>query len=349
MARMPMVIVLSDGEKLSLKEMTKPTSQHRYVQRAKAVLMAADGKSNSEITKECRLSKVSVCRWKKSFTEKRLEGLKDIPRSGRPRIYMHDDVLKVINTACSKPPEPETHWTIERITQASGTGMKKSRVHKILSGLDLKPHHYRMWLFSNDPEFEKKELEVCGLYINPPENSLVICVDEKPAIQALERLHPPQAVKLGTPERTDFNYRRHGIINLFAALRVHDGKIYGKTTERKKAPDFLAFLNEVYVRWASPGRQLHLIMDNYGTHTAIIVKEWLSSLQDVQVHFTPTHASWLNQIELWFSIIHRRTIQRGDFKSQDDLARKLILFIEQYNKDAKPFAWTYKGKPLKVS
>jgi transposase len=157
-------------------------------------------------------------------------------------------------------------------------------------------------------------------------------------------------MKQGAVERTDFNYKRHGVLNLFAAFNVKDGKVYGKTAERKKAPDFLEFMKDVYSRWGDPsGRTLHLIMDNYGTHTAIVVNEWLAAHPDVQVHFTQTHASWLNQVELWFSILYRRAIQRGDFKSRDDLARKLVLFIERYNVDAKPFAWTYGGKPLKIS
>jgi transposase len=177
MARPPMSIVLSEDERRSLKEMVKPTAQHRYAQRARVVLMAADGKTVNEMVRECGLSRVSVCHWKRRFVERRMEGLMDAPRSGRPRIYTHDDVLKVVNTACSKPPEPETHWTVGRIAEASGTGMRKSRVQRILSSLDLKPHRYRMWLFSSDPEFEKKELDVCGLYINPPENSVVLCVD----------------------------------------------------------------------------------------------------------------------------------------------------------------------------
>ncbi len=310
--------------------------------------MAADGASNRDITRETGLSKVMISKWKRRFIERRLVGLNDLPRPGAPPRYTHREVLKIVNAACSKPDGPYTHWSVRRLAEASGTGMKKTRVHEILRSLDLKPHQHRMWLFSSrDPEFERKEMEICGLYINPPENGVVICVDEKPAIQARERLHASE--RLDGIEKMDFNYRRHGVLNLFAAFKVDDGKVYGKTSEKKKAPDFLEFLKEVYSRWSSPTRELHIIMDNYGTHTSQLVKEWLDAHPDINLHFTPTHASWLNQIELWFSILYRQALQRGDFKSKEDLASKLIEFIEDYNGRAKPFAWTYKGRPLTIS
>lgn len=349
MARTPRAIVLNDSERTSLEKMIQPTTQYRHVQRAKVILMAADGKTNEEIIAAGGLAKVAVCKWKKRFIERRINGLRDLQRSGAPARYTHHDVLKVINTACSQP--KDARWTVRSLAEASGTGMKKSRVHQILKSLDLKPHQHRMWLFHDerDPEFERKELEVCGLYINPPENSVVLCVDEKPAIQALERLHAPEMMKQGVAERIDFNYRRHGVLNLFAAFNVKDGKVYGKTAERKKAPDFLEFLKDVYSRWGDPSRRtLHIIMDNYGTHTSHLVTEWINAHPDVQFHFTPSHASWLNQVELWFSILYRRALQRGDFKSKEDLATKLIQFIEEYNKEARPFAWTYKGRPLSI-
>jgi transposase len=182
-------------------------------------------------------------------------------------------------------------------------------------------------------------MEICGLYINPPENSVVICVDAKPAIQARERLHTSERVK--GVEKIAFHYKRHGVLNLFAAFKVDDGKVFGKTSQRKKAPDFLEFLKDVYSQWISPTRELHIIPDNYGTHTSQLVDQWLEAHPDIKLHFTPTHASWLNQIELWFSILYRQAVQRGDFKSQDDLAHKLIEFIEIYNRKAKPFAFQY--------
>lgn len=343
------MIVLSDSERSSLEKMIQPTMQYRYVQRAKVILMASEGKSNDEIIAASGLAKVAVCKWKKRFVERRIDGLKDLSRSGAPTKYTHNDVLKVINTACSNQSKA-ARWTVRSLAEASGTGMKKSRVHQILKSLDLKPHQYQMWLFSSrDPEFERKEMEICGLYINPPENSVVLCVDEKPAIQALERLHALEMVSQGKPERIDFHYRRHGVLNLFAAFNVSDGKVYGKTAERKKAPDFLEFLKNIYTRWSDPSRRiLHIVIDNYGTHSSHLVTEWIDAHPDVKLHFTPSHASWLNQIELWFSILYRRALQRGDFKSKEDLATRLIEFIEDYNEEAKPFAWTYKGRPLRI-
>ncbi len=314
--------------------------------------MSTEGKTCDEIRKETGLSRMSISKWRKRFAARRMEGLKDLPRSGAPLKYGQKAVLRIVNTACSTPKEPYTHWSIRRIAEASGTGMKKSRVQEILKGLDLKPHRYRMWLFPNekDPEFERREVEICGLYISPPENSIVLCVDEKPAIQARERLHPSEPAAEG-PERIDFNYKRHGVLNLFAAFSVHDGMVYGKTSERKKAPDFLEFLKEVYSGWSAPttGRTLHIIVDNYGTHTSHLVTEWLDAHPDVVFHFTPSHASWLNQVELWFSILSRQALRRGDFESKEDLARKLIEFIEEHNRRARPFAWTYEGRLLKIA
>lgn len=312
--------------------------------------MASEGKSNDEIVVASGLAKAAACKWKRRFAERRIDGLRDLPRSGAPARYTHRDVLRVVNTACSRP-KKAARWTVRDLAEASGTGMKKSRVHEILKSLDLKPHQHRMWLFPNedDPEFERRELEICGLYINPPENSIVLCVDEKPAIQARERLHAPEAMQPGRAERIDFNYKRHGVLNLFAAFDVKDGRVYGRTAERKKAPDFLEFLKDVYSKWGDPSRRtLHIVMDNYGTHTSHLVKGWIDAHPDVVFHFTPSHASWLNQIELWFSILYRRALQRGDFASKEDLAAKLIGFIEDYNKHAKPFAWTYKGRPLTI-
>ena len=347
-----LIITLTSSERDALGGMIQPTTQYRYVQRAKTILMLADGKTYDEVRGETGLSGVAIAKWRKRFVSKRLEGLMDLPRSGAPPKYTHGDILKVVNMACSKPIEPYTHWSIRRLAEASGTKMKKSRLQEVLKSLDLKPHQYRMWLFSpeeRDPEFERKEMEICGLYINPPENSIILCIDEKPAIQALERTHPPESLKQGKPERIEFNYKRHGILNLFAAFNVHSGKVYGKTSQKKKAPDFLEFIKEVYSKWGEPRRRtLHIVMDNYGTHTSHLVTEWLEEHPDMRIHLTPTHASWLNQIELWFSILYRQALKRGDFRSQEDLTHKLVLFIEDYNRKAKPFAWTYEGKPLTI-
>jgi transposase len=338
-------------ERQELRRMTRPSAQHRFLQRAKVILMSADGRTYAQIRRETGLSKMAISKWRKRFASKGIEGLNDLPRCGAPRKYGQEEVLKIINTACSSTKEPYTRWSVRRIADASGTGMRKSRVHDILKGLDLKPHQYRMWLFPNekDPEFERKEAEICGLYVNPPENSVVLCVDEKPAIQARERLHQRESAETGIPERIDFNYKRHGVLNLFAAFSVHDGEVLGKVSERKKAPDFLEFLKDIYSRWSAPSRTLHIIADNYGTHTSHLVAEWLAAHPDVVFHFTPSHGSWLNQVELWFSILSRQALKRGDFQSKEDLAKKLVGFIEDYNQRAKPFAWTYEGRPLMIA
>lgn len=169
------------------------------------------------------------------------------------------------------------------------------------------------------------------------------------AFQALERLYPTEPAMIGVSRRIDFNYRRHGVLNLFAAFSVYDGEVFGKVSERKKASDFLEFLKGVYSRWGAPKRTLHIIVDSYGTHTSQLVTDWMAEHPDVVFHFTPSHGSWLNQVELWFSILSRQVLRSGDFRSKEDLAGKLLAFIEDYNKKARPFAWTYEGRPLKIA
>lgn len=221
--------------------------------------------------------------------------------------------------------------------------------------LDLKPHQFRMWLFSSDPEFETGQADIVGLYIDPPKNAFVICIDEKTektGIQATELVHsnlPMKPMKPGRVEKREFGYKRHGTVALYAAFKVHEGKVFGKTEERHTHVKFLGFVKEVYARWGRRGKDLHFVLDNFATHKVEAVTEWVKNHPSVHLHFTPTHASWLNQIELWFSILSRQMLSKRSFKSRTDLAEQLLAFIQEYNKTCKPFAWTYKGKPLKIN
>lgn len=349
MARSAVKILLAEEEKQQLQELAnRHKTEQRMAQRAKIVLWAADGLENRLIARRLRLSVVKVCKWRQRFAQFRLEGLKDRARSGRRPLYTHRQRLKVITKAC-RPPAPQTHWTVRDLArELSGpVGMGKSAIALLLREMDIKPHQSQMWLNSNDPDFEAKEAEIVGLYLNPPQNALVISVDEKTGIQALEPVHPALPVRPGSPEKREFEYKRHGTLSLFAAFFVHKGSVVGKATPRHTHAEFLDFLKLLH-RQCPQRKHLHLIVDNLATHKHEDVRTWIAKHRRVHLHFTPTHASWLNQVELWFSILGRRLLKRGVFKSTGDLARQLTEFIEDYNKTAKPFAWTYAGKPLNI-
>lgn len=214
--------------------------------------------------------------------------------------------------------------------------------------LDLKPHQFKMWLFSSDPEFESKQADIVGLYLHPPKNALVVCLDEKTGLQANSPTHDKLPMTPGRVERREFGYKRHGVLALYAALKVHEGEVFAKTEEKHTHVEFLGFLNEVYAHWGQD-KELHIVMDNFSAHKTKEIVRWVEEHGSVHFHFTPTHASWLNQVELWFSILSRQLLSKQDFESVPDLTKQLLAFIEEYDKTAKPFAWTYKGEPLKIN
>ena len=338
-------IILTDEQRKQLKGNLKPTTQYRFVQRVNTILFAAEGSNNKEIAEKVGLSVVAVSHWRTRFAKNGIEGLNDLPRSGKPCVYGHNVRLKVVNVAC-KPPSLKTRWTVREL--AEKTGISKSHLHRIMHELDLKPHQFRMWLFSNDPEFEAKQADIVGLYINPPKNAFVVCLDEKTGMQANSPTHEKLQMKQGQTERREFGYKRHGVLALYAALKVHEGQIIGKTEKRHTHTEFLSFVKDVYKKWGKK-KELHFVIDNFSAHKHKDVKHWLENHKRVKFHFTPTHASWLNQIELWFSILSRQLLSKKDFKSVKDLTKQVLKFIEEYNKKAKPFAWTYQGKPLRIN
>jgi len=237
-----------------------------------------------------------------------------------------------------------THWSLRRLADELQF-VRKSRLQEILKGFDLKPHQNQMWCFSTDPDFEQKQADIVGLYLRPPKNALVICFDEKPCIQANEREGRPMVS--GHPQQQSHEYVRHGTVDLFAAFCVNNGQVLGGIEEHHRGVEFLKFMKLVYRRWGQRHSTLHIILDNLATHDVDEVKEWLKQRKNVHFHFTPTHASWLNQVELWFGIIQAQVIKRGSFTSKEDLSEKLMTFIIEYNKHAKPFAWC-SGNPLKT-
>jgi len=343
-ARRAAQVVLDEEERAALERIVRAaTSEQRLVKRARVVLLAGAGWRNEEIAPEVGLSAHKVGKWRRRFADERLAGLCDRPRPGGPCRYGHDERLAVFRTACSPPPEGETHWTVRGL--AAAVGISKSRVHALLDAADLKPHQVRSWLTSLDPQFETKQADVCGLYLDPPEGAIVLALDEKTSIQAKQPIRPEIPAVPGRAARREFEYRRHGTVALLAALLVHSGEIKGEVYVRASRVEFLAFL-DLLEGEIPADKQVHAIVDNLQVHKTAEVAAWLAAHPRWQFHFTPTHASWLNQIELWFSILSRRLLKRGVFTSKDDLKAQLLAFIERYNPTAKPFAWTYRGKPL---
>ena len=320
------------------------SSEQRAVLRARIVLLADEQRSTEEIMSMLGVSKPVVIKWRSRFAEDRLDALRDAPGRGRPRVHGPDIRLKIATEAC-KPPEGVTHWSTRDLAEHIG-GVSHVTVHRVLSAEKIKPHLQEMWLNSQDPDFEAKQAEIVGLYLNPPENALLLCVDERTQMQALGRPFPDKPVRSGVPARREFEYIRHGTKSLLAALAVHQGTVTGECYDRHSNVEFLDFLRKLDKVYSSG--ELHIIVDNLSVHKHKNVQEWLKRHPRIKFHFTPTHASWLNQIELWFSILSRKVLRRGIFNSKEQLVAKVLGYIESYNQDARPFQWTYTGDPLTI-
>ena len=316
--------------------------------RARIVLLAADGTSNRAIAELVDLHYNQVGLWRARYGEFGMAGLDDGERSGRPPVYDHDDVLLLVKTVTEPPPDGATRWTMEALAEAMaehGVAISASQVWRICNALDLKPWQVESWMTSHDPDFWERAGDVCGLYLDPPENAVVWSVDEKSGIQAKSRINPTRPAKPGIPVRREFEYRRHGTAVLFAGLDVHHGGVAGWVTDSTRSDNFVDFLADL-VDQTPAGLDLHCIVDNLSAHSTPKVTAFLEANPHVQLHYTPTHASWLNQVELFFSILERRLLRRGEFESVDDLADRIIDFIKDYNRRAAPFRWTYDGRPL---
>lgn len=346
MRRAETEITLNPEELESLEAVVRTrTAPQRAVQRARLVLLATQGLTNTAISQEVGLSRSMVVQWRKRFASERLAGLEDRPRPGGRRVYTEQQRARVLATTCGAPPEGATHWTVRNLAEHTGVG--RQSVHRILRAERLAPHRVKSWVTSTDPEFETKALDVLGLYMNPPENALVLSVDEKTAIQALDRTQPTLPLRPGQVERRSFEYKRNGTVSLYAALAVHHGEVIGQCAPRHRHQEFLDFLRLLARTY--PDQDLHLILDNLSTHKHEKVSRWLRRYPRIHLHFTPTHASWLNQIEIWFSILSRKAIRRGVFPSVRALIQAIMGFIERYNQEGKPFRWTYTPDRFKRS
>lgn len=334
---------LTPEERQELERIVRAdSSEQRAVLRARIILLADEGRSTQDIMNALGISKPVVVKWRSRFVTGRLSGLRDAPGRGRPRAIGADVRLKIATEAC-RPPEGTTHWSTRELAAHIG-GVSHVTVHRVLSAEKIKPHLQEMWLNSQDPDFEAKQAEIIGLYLNPPENALVLCVDEKTGMQALGRKAPDKPVRPGTPARREFEYVRHGTKSLLAALAVHEGTVTGQCYDRHTHAQFLDFLQTLGKLY--PSGDLHLIVDNLSVHKHKNVQRWLEDHPRIKFHFTPTHASWLNQIEIWFSILGRKVLKRGIFNSKEELVAKTLDYIEMYNRTARPFRWTYTGDPL---
>lgn len=348
MARIAQSLIVTEDQKQALLIMHRSLKmEKRYTQRATIILLSAEGKSLEEIIAATGLSRPVVNKWRQRFRLQGIEGLQDAPRSGKPVVITADQKAMVVQKACEKPTGGYTNWSQKRI--AKQVGISQSKVHQILKQADLKPHKIEYWCGkSPDPEFEAKMINIVGLYLNPPENAIVLCVDEKTQIQALDRTQPVLPLKQKAPKRLTATYKRNGTVALIAALAVHSGEITAKTMKSNNADNFLGFLKKLDRTYRN--KTLHIIVDNLAIHKNQKVKDWLSTKRKIKIHFTPTYASWLNQVEIWFNILSKDVLKGGVWKSVKQLSSQMIEYINTYNQTrAKPFAWTYTGNVLKIS
>jgi transposase len=327
---------LREGDQQELQRLLRSsTAPAGLVQRARIVLLAAEGSTNTAIAAQVGVSRPTVISWRSRYEAGGIAGLHDEDRSGRPRQI---DRLEVITVTLTPPPKKYgiTHWSTRLL--GAHLGISDHAVATIWRDYGVQPWRSESFRFSTDPQLEAKVVDVVGLYLNPPENAVVLSIDEKSQIQALDRTAPVLPMQPHLIERRSHDYVRHGTSTLFAALDVATGKITGRMAERHRHQEFLTFLRQV--ARAYPDQDLHLIMDNYAAHKHANVKAWLEQNPRIHVHFTPTHASWMNMVECWFSLAERQAIHRGTYRSVRDLNAKIRAYIDGWNDRAHPFTWT---------
>lgn len=345
MAKKSVKFELSAQEESALRKWVgSHRTQQRYSRRAQVILLSAEGRTLKEISSRSGLNETNCLKWRKRFVEDRVEGLKDAPRKGRPPVITPWQRAQVIRLACERPFNGSNAWSTRELARVTGLG--STTVHRILNEASLKPHKIHHWCGkSPDPEFEPKQADIIGLYLDPPENALVLSVDEKSQIQALDRTQPELPLGPGNPKRHTATYTRHGTTCLLAALAVHEGTVEARCVDGNSRHVFLGFLKRLYR--AHPHKHLHVIADNLPLHKHSDVLEWVSRRRRLTLHFTPTYASWLNQIEIWFNIFARDVVKGGVWKSKKDLVDQVMFYVKRYNRDrAHPFKWTYTGKVL---
>ncbi len=331
-------LILEDEERQTLEQWARrPKTAQALALRARIILGCADGQTNTAVASQLRVSKPTVGKWRSRFLEQGLDGLVDEPRSGRPRTVSDADVERVLALTLETMPEDSTHWSTR--SMARRCGLSQSTVSRIWRAFALQPHRTETFKLSADPLFIEKVRDIVGLYLNPPDRAMVLCVDEKSQIQALDRTRPLLPMRPGQAERRTHDYLRRGTTSLFAALDTRTGKVIGQCHRRHRAVEFRKFLDAIEAQVPSD-QEVHLIADNYATHKTALIRNWLARRPRFHIHFTPTSASWLNMVERWFALLTDKQLRRGVHKSSSELEAAIYRYMDVTNNDPKPFVWT---------
>jgi len=332
----PLEITDEDRDKLQTIA-RRPKSAQAMAMRARIVLSCGEGMSNSEVAHKLRITGATVGKWRERFRKQGLDGLLDEPRVGAPRTITDRQIEQVVTKTLESMPANSTHWSTRLM--AAETGLSQNAIVRIWHAFGLQPHRVENFKFSTDPQFVEKVRDIVGLYLNPPDRAVVVCLDEKSQVQALNRTQPILPLAPGVPARQSHDYERHGVTSLFAAMDVASGVTISTCYRRHRHQEFLQFLNQVDQN-LPPGMDVHLVMDNYGTHKVSKVRNWLARHPRYHVHFTPTSGSWLNLVERLFAEVTERCVRRGSHTSVRSLENAMLAYLEQRNKDPKPFVWT---------
>jgi transposase len=343
----------STGLGLTIEQRTELDTRSRSrrgradaARRARVILLLADGDSYASITDKTGCSSRTIALWKRRFDTEGIAGLAARHRGSKPTVLTPALQARILAWTRRTPPHGATHWSTRSLGRK--LGVQHTIVARAWRDAGLQPHRLERYMRSTDPDFETKATDVIGLYLDPPQHAVVLCVDEKTAIQALDRIDPVLPLSPGRAERHGFEYYRHGTLSLYAALNTHTGEVLGSAVPRHTSDEFVAFLQSVVA--AQPRRRaIHIIVDNLSAHKTQQVRTFLVTHPSVRLHYTPTYSSWLNQVELWFSKIERDVIARGIFTSVTDLRRKLMRYIKHYNKTAKPFRWSYADPTRRIA
>ena len=335
----PMAPLALDGaERETLEQWTRrPKTAQELALRARIVLACADGRSNTGVAAELRVCVDTVGKWRSRFLEQRLDGLLDQPRSGRPRMIDDADVERMIALTLEATPKDATHWSTRSMARRSG--LSHNTVSRIWRAFALQPHRTETFKLSADPLFIEKVRDIVGLYLNPPDRALVLCVDEKSQIQALDRTRPLLPLRPGQVERRTHDYVRHGTTSLFAALDARTGQVIGQCHRRHRAVEFRKFLDAIESEVPAE-LDVHLIADNYATHKTALIRNWFAKRPRFHIHFTPTSASWLNLVERWFGLLTEKQLRRGVHQSSAELEAAIYRYLDVTNEDPKPLVWT---------
>jgi len=336
MPRVALAVQLTAETRRTLDKLVHSSSTPQSLAlRSRIVLAAADGSNNQQIAAALKIPPITVGKWRQSFAVHGIEGLRDAPRSGRPPKHDAETRHQVQTRVCQQP-DDQSRWSVR--TLAAELGLPSSTVHAMLVAAKLQPHRIRSFTFSPDPDFEAKLLDIVGLYLNPPENALVLCVDEKPGIQALDRTQPLLPLRAKKPRAWTNEYVRHGTQTLLAALEIATGKVVAHVRDRRTTVDFLSFMDDVVKSY--PLGELHVVLDNLNIHKNEAAKQWLLRHPRVHFHYTATHASWMNMIECFFSILTKQALTQSVQRSKKDLKDFLLRYLKKYSQNPTPFTWT---------